>query len=38
MIYRISQDGAPLTTLNKLLEYLEKAKRGNLKLKITSKE
>ena len=38
MIYRICQDGAPLKSLNKLLEYLEKPKRGNLKLKITPKE
>ena len=38
MIFRIFQDGSSLKSLNKLLEYLEKPKRGNLKLKITSKE
>ena len=38
MIFLIFQDGAPLKSLNKLLEYVEKPKRGNLKLKITSKE
>ena len=38
MIFRIFHDGSSLKSLNKLLEYLEKSKRGNLKLKLTSKE
>ena len=38
MIYCICQDDAPLKSLNKLLVYSEKPKRGNLKLKMTSKE
>ena len=37
MIYRTFQDGSPLKSLHKLLEYLEKPKRSYLKLKITSK-
>ena len=35
MIILIFRDGSYLKSLNKLLEYLEKPKRGNLKLKIT---
>ena len=38
MIFRIFRDGSYLISLKKLLEYLETPKRGNLKLKITSKE
>ena len=37
MVFRVLQDGAPLKSLNKLLECLEKPKISNLKPKITSK-